>query len=70
MREANDPRPAAQERAILLFEDAAKADPDFAAAYAAVAETRMYQIIRGDLTPAEGLKFGLLASQRALDASL
>ena len=69
MREANDPRPAAQERAILLFEDAAKADPDFAAAYAAVAETRMYQIIRGDLTPAEGLKFGLLASQRALDAS-
>ena len=68
-REANDPGPAGQARAVLLFEEAARVDPRFAAAHAAVADTRMYQIVRGDLVPAEGLKLGLEACRRALEAN-
>lgn len=69
VRETNDPRPAAQVRAILLFEEAVRADPQFAAAHAALAATRMYQLVRGDLAPAEGLKLGLSSCQRALEAN-
>ena len=68
-RETNDPSSAGQSRAVLLFEEAARVDPKFAAAHAAVADTRMYQIVRGDLPPAEGLKLGLEASRRALEAN-
>lgn len=67
MREANDPRPAAQVRAILLFEEAAKVDSGFASAHAAVADTRMYQLIRGFLHPRDGLELGLQACHQALD---
>ena len=66
-REANDPRPAAQARSILLFSEAAKADPEFAAAHAAVADTSMYQLIRGFILPQEGRELGLQACTRALD---
>ncbi|MCB0635174.1 MAG: winged helix-turn-helix domain-containing protein [Pseudomonadales bacterium] len=66
-REANDPRPAGQARAIMLFEEAAKVDPAFAAAHAAVADTRMYQVIRGFLHPRDGLELGLRACRQALD---
>lgn len=69
VREANDPRPAAQDRAILLFQEAARVDPQFAAAYGAVADTRMYQLIRGSLHPAEGLKLGLQACSQALESN-
>lgn len=68
-REANDPSPAGQARAVLLFEEAARVDPRFAAAHAAVADTRMYQLVRGDLVPADGLKLGLEACRRALAAN-
>ena len=69
VRESNDPRPAAQVRAVRLFEKAAQTDPSFAAALASVADTRIYQTIRGQLLPAEGLKLGLEACQRALEVS-
>jgi pentatricopeptide repeat protein len=68
-REANDPSPAGQARAVLLFEEAARVDPKFAAAHAAVADTRMYQLVRGDLVPADGLKLGLEACRSALAAN-
>lgn len=68
-REANDPSPAGQARAVLLFQEAARVDPNFAAAHAAVADTRMYQLVRGDLVPAEGLKLGLEACRCALEAN-
>lgn len=69
VREANDPRPGAQARAVLLFEEAARVDPGFAAAHAALADTRMYQILRGDLHPDQGLILGLEAAKRALEAN-
>ncbi len=66
VQEANDPRPAAQARAIMLFEEAARVDPQFASAHAAMADTTMYQIIRGFLQPQYGLKFGMQACHCAL----
>lgn len=66
VREANDPRFACQNRAILLFEEAARVDPGFAAAHAAVADVRMYQSIRGFLSPGDGLELGMQACRRAL----
>jgi len=67
VREANDPRPAGQIRAIRLFEKAAQEDPSFAAALASVADTRIYQAIRGQLVPAAALRLGLDACRQALD---
>jgi len=69
VREANDPRPAGQIRAIRLFEAAAQEDPSFAAALASVADTRIYQAIRGQLVPGAALKLGLDACRRALDVN-
>jgi DNA-binding winged helix-turn-helix (wHTH) protein/Tfp pilus assembly protein PilF len=69
VREANEPRSGAQARAVLLFEEAARVDPGFAAARAALADTRMYQIIRGDLHPGQGLMLGMEAAQKALEVN-
>ena len=68
-REANNPSPASQARAIQLFEEAVKVDPRFAAATASIADTRMYQVIRGEIAPALGLKLGLDACHRALEVN-
>ena len=69
VRESNDPRPAGQIRAIRLFEKAAQEDPSFAAALASMADTRIYQAIRGQLAPAAALQLGLDACRRALDVN-
>lgn len=54
------------EKAAALFEQAARGDPGFAAAYSALADLRMYQLIRGYVEPGQGLRAGLESSERAL----
>ena len=54
-------------RAIKLYDQACRVDPDFAVAYAAKADCRMYQSIRGYVLPAEGMMLGLADCRQALE---
>lgn len=53
--------------AVDRFQAAARVDPGYAMAYSAIADVRMYQILKGYLSPSKGLRLGLEAASRALE---
>lgn len=55
------------QRAVQLLEQACRADPGFAAAYASVADCVMFQSTRGYINPAEAFISGLAWSEQALE---
>lgn len=67
LREANNPDADSQERSIHWYEEALNVDPQFASAHAAIAEVRVWQVIRGYTMPKEGLQLARSACEQALE---
>lgn len=63
---ATNPGPESLERALHWFEASIQADPDYAAAHAALAEVRLFQSIRGFIHPQDALRMGLESCNAAL----
>jgi len=63
---ASHPGAESLERALHWFGAAVRADPDYAAAHAAVAEIRLFQSIRGFIHPRNALRMGLDSCDAAL----
>lgn len=68
LTEASSPRPESLNKALRRFEAAVAADPDYATAYSAMADVRIYQALRGDLMPQEAYRLGLDACHKAIAA--
>lgn len=66
LRAANEPDPEGQQQAVHWYREALQVDPEFAPAYAAIADVHLFQVIRGFLEPVEGLKLARIACQEAL----
>lgn len=66
-RQANTGTVEGMRRAKRLFESALRADPDFAAVRAAVADCLIYESVRGYIYPNQALKLGLNLCEKALE---
>jgi len=63
---ASNPGVESLDRALHWFEAAARSDPGFGAAHAAVAEVRAFQSIRGLIHPQDALRMGMTSCDLAL----
>jgi DNA-binding winged helix-turn-helix (wHTH) protein len=66
MQASNSPDAESLGSAIEMFRKAIDIDPEYAVAYAAIADVRMYQILRGYSSPRKGSKEILAACDAAL----
>jgi len=63
---ASNPGAESLERALHWFKASVQADPDYAAAHAALAEVRLFQSLRGYIHPHDALRMGLDSCNAAL----